>query len=66
MSAPERDELLLEVPPFRVEHGHSDAMHDRTRWVIPLEGQEAGECLLLEPGGRLESGSKRMLIAASR
>lgn len=62
---PARDELLLEGPPLRVEHCHSDAMNDRMRWVIPLEGEAAGECLLLEPSERLESGSGRMLIAAS-
>ena len=63
---PARDELLLEGPPLRVEHSHSDAMSDRMRWVIPLEGEAAGECLLLEPGERLEDGGGRMLVAASR
>jgi mannose-6-phosphate isomerase len=63
---PGRDEVLLEGPPLRVEHCHSDAMNDRMRWVIPLEGEAAGGCLLLEAGERLESRGGRMLIAASR
>lgn len=62
---PGRDCLLVEGPPFRVVHNHADAMQDRMRWVIPLDGEAAGECLLLEPGDRLEIAGVRMLIAAS-
>ena len=49
-----------------------DALGDRQRWVLPLEGAVrsgtdsagAGECLLLEPGDELECESARMLIGA--
>lgn len=62
---PDRDGLLVEGPPFRLVHSHADAMQDRLRWVIPLEGQAAGECLLLQRDERLQSGGERVLIAAS-
>jgi mannose-6-phosphate isomerase len=62
---PSRDYLLVEGPPSRLVHSHTDAMQDRLRWVIPLEGEAAGECLLLEPGNRFENAGARMLIASS-
>jgi len=61
----DRDGLLVEGPPFRLVHSHADAMQDRLRWVVPLDGEAAGECLLVEPGNRLEIAEARMLIAAS-
>jgi len=56
---------LVDGPKFVLALTAEDAMPERTRWVIPLDGALAGACLLLSPGERLESGSGRMLIGAS-
>ncbi|HET7605866.1 MAG TPA: class I mannose-6-phosphate isomerase [Sphingomicrobium sp.] len=54
---------LVDGPQFVLVHTDSDALLDRVRWVIPLEGVHAGDCLLLQPGERLQSRG-RMLIGA--
>jgi mannose-6-phosphate isomerase len=66
------ERTLVEGPPFTLVLAGDDALPDRRRWVLPLEGQVrsgadvagAGECLLLEPGDRLESDGARILIGA--
>ena len=63
---------LVSGPQFILIHAESDALQDRRRWMIPLEGEvrcdgeiaRAGECLLAGPGDRIEADG-RMLIGAS-
>jgi mannose-6-phosphate isomerase len=55
---------LVDGPQFVLVHTDSDALEDRERWVIPLDGAHAGNCLLLQPGERFESDG-RMLIGAT-
>jgi mannose-6-phosphate isomerase len=63
---------LVEGPPFELVLSDADALLDRQRWIIPLEGTVrsgtdvagAGECLLLEPDDDLVSEGARMLIGA--
>jgi mannose-6-phosphate isomerase len=66
------DRILVERPEFSLCHSHGDCFEDQWRWVVPLEGDAfeagvragAGECLLVEPGARVE-GTGRRLIASS-
>jgi mannose-6-phosphate isomerase len=66
------EERPLVERPFVLVHTRRDALTDRQRWVMPLEGRVecrgdvavAGDCLLLEPGETLESDGARMLIGA--
>jgi mannose-6-phosphate isomerase len=62
--SPDEHAVLVDGPQFRLVHSHSDAMADRMRWVMPLDGAQAGECLLLAPGERHDSDGARMLIGA--
>jgi mannose-6-phosphate isomerase len=65
--------ILVDGPKFVLIHSNHDALEDRTRWIIPLEGKvrhggesaEPGDCLLLEAGDRIEAEAARMLIGAS-
>ena len=65
--------VLVDGPKFTLVHSSSDQLRDRTRWILPLEGNarcngetaSAGECLLLDPGDRLEADDARLLIAAA-
>ncbi|MBV8907608.1 MAG: class I mannose-6-phosphate isomerase [Sphingomonas sp.] len=64
-------QTLVDGPQFTLVHTYVDALHDRQRWVIPLEGEvrsgddvaEAGECLLVAAGQSV-TGNARMLIGA--
>jgi hypothetical protein len=66
-------DMLVEGPPFTVVHSRGDALTERERWVVPLDGRVraggveagAGDCLLLQPGEPLEADGARLLIAAS-
>lgn len=58
-------QTLVSGPHFELMLSHSDVMEDRRRWVMPLEGQAAGDCLLVEPGEMLEMRGVRMLVGAS-
>jgi len=66
------EERVLVERPFILVHTRQDALSDRKRWVMPLEGMVqsggdsagAGECLLLEAGEALDSNGARMLIGA--
>jgi mannose-6-phosphate isomerase len=62
----DEDVVLVDGPQFRLVHCHTDAMTDHQRWVLPLDGEAAGECLLLEAGERFDSAGARMLIGANR
>ena len=65
--------ILVDGPKFVLIHSSRDALEDRTRWIIPVEGQvrhggesaAPGDCLLLETGDRIEAEAARMLIGAS-
>lgn len=67
------DRVLVDGEAFTMVLSHEDALRYRRRWILPLAGKVragedvagAGECLLLEPGDRLESDGARMLIGAS-
>lgn len=62
-----RDEgqaMLVEGPHFRLMLSAVDVMEDKQRWVMPLAGDAAGHCFLLEPGERLEPMGGQMLIGA--
>jgi len=63
--SPDEDAVLVDGAQFRLVHNHSDAMADRTRWVMPLAGAQSGECLLFQPGERFESDGARVLIGAT-
>jgi mannose-6-phosphate isomerase len=64
--------VLVHGPPFILVHTRRDALRDRQRWVLPLDGDvragsdtaQPGECLLLEPGQALTGQTPRMLIGA--
>jgi mannose-6-phosphate isomerase len=69
----DEDVVLADGPLFTLVHAHEDRLTERRRWVLPLEGRVgcgndwagAGECLLIDPGERLEAGQARMLIGAA-
>lgn len=71
--APSEQCVLSDKPPFTFVHTRTDALRERRRWVIPLEGRVqsgddvvgAGECLLVEAGNPLISDAARMLIGAN-
>jgi len=65
--------ILVDGPKFVLIHSDRDALEDRRRWIIPLEGSVRydggsagpGDCLLVEAGERIEAQAARMLIGAS-
>jgi mannose-6-phosphate isomerase len=67
------EKLLVDGPHFTLLLTTSDALADRLRWVIPLEGEarsgnavgRPGDCLLLHPDEVLENSGGRMLIGAT-
>lgn len=70
----ESDErVLVDGPQFTFIHCHSDALQDRRRWILPLEGTarcdgdsaSAGECLLVEAGEQIETDGARLFIGAA-
>ena len=66
------DRTLVDGPHFTLVHTHEDALEDRQRWVMPLEGEVRsggeragpGECLLVQPGEGVEPNGARLLIGA--
>lgn len=70
--SPDEERTLVNGPRFVLAHTTTDALADRQRWVIPLDGTartdgecaEPGDSLLVAPGERVESDG-RMLIGAS-
>jgi mannose-6-phosphate isomerase len=64
---------LVDGRKFVLIHSNCDALEDRRRWIIPLEGKVLqngecagpGDCLLVEAGDRIETEAARMLVAAS-
>jgi mannose-6-phosphate isomerase len=55
---------LVDGPHFRLWHsdGEVELSLDPRRWIVPLEGESVGQCLLLDPGEPVPFGGK-MLIA---
>lgn len=64
---------LVDGPPFDLVAGTGDAMTDRRRWIMPIDGRirsgddlaGAGDCLIVEPEEEVESERAWMLIGAS-
>ncbi len=64
---------LVNGPHFTLLLADEDALQDRMRWIMPIEGEvqsgEAvagcGECLLVFPGEEVTSSNARMLIGAT-
>ena len=67
------DCVLVDGPHFTLVHTRSDALQQRRRWVLPLEGLAAcrgeialpGECLLVDAQVPLDEAGGRMLIGAA-
>lgn len=68
----DQDMVLAKGPPFMLALARSDALTDRTRWILPLSGRVQcggeiagpGECLLVEAGRAVEASDARMLVGA--
>lgn len=58
------ERTLVDGPQFALVMTSSDALSKRARWVIPLDGMEAGQCFLLARGEPLHTAGP-MLIGAS-
>jgi mannose-6-phosphate isomerase len=69
--------ILVDGPEFTLVHAvdgvaPADALSDRRRWVIPVEGNVTsgaesagpGECLIIEPGAQLDFADARILIGS--
>jgi mannose-6-phosphate isomerase len=69
---PGEEQRLVDGPAFSLIHSHGDALRDRRRWILPLEGEVRsggdvagpGDCLVLEAGDELAGGDARLLIGA--
>ncbi|MEO7278097.1 MAG: class I mannose-6-phosphate isomerase [Sphingomicrobium sp.] len=60
-----RDErTLVDGPHFTLAIGRSDPLTDRRRWLLPIDGPAAGDCVLAEPGEAVDSGGARLLVGA--
>ena len=65
------ERTLVDGPYFKLVHTRVDALRERERWVMPLEGEAraggeiacSGECLLVSAGQPV-TGAARMLIGA--
>jgi mannose-6-phosphate isomerase len=70
--AADEQRVLVDGPAFTLVHSDQDALEDRRRWVLPLKGSvrcgeiaaEPGECLLVEPGTRIDTQDAELLIGA--
>jgi mannose-6-phosphate isomerase len=69
--SPDQIRTLVDGPQFILIHTDRDALSDRKRWIIPLEGEaehggecaRPGECLLVDAGEAVEARG-RMLIGS--
>ncbi len=67
------ERTLVDGPHFTFVQARGDALRDRRRWVMPIDGEARcvgetagpGECLLVEPGARVETDGARLLIGAT-
>lgn len=70
---PTNDRTLVDGLAFTIVHSHEDAMQDRVRWAVPLEGTiscrgevaRSGECMLLNRGDQLATVGARLLLGAA-
>ena len=58
------EQTLIDGPYFALRLSRSDAFEDRQRWVMPLEGDDAGQCFLLKAGDRADVDGKLKLVGA--
>jgi mannose-6-phosphate isomerase len=56
---------LVDGPHFTLVLTAEEALRDRRRWVMPLDGTGAGDCFLLDAGEALNRSGGRMLIGAT-
>ncbi|MES2120767.1 MAG: type I phosphomannose isomerase catalytic subunit [Pseudomonadota bacterium] len=56
---------LVEGPHFHLVRACGDALQDRRRWLMPLEGESAGQCIMLEPGETGPAPGGQTLVGAS-
>jgi mannose-6-phosphate isomerase len=69
----DEERKLVDGPHFTLIQTRQDALKERTRWVMPLDGiarsggetAASGEVLLVEPSQELEFDGARMLIGAA-
>jgi hypothetical protein len=69
----DEERTLVDGPQFILLQTRRDALQDRQRWVMPLDGTArsgsdlaaAGEVLLVEPKETVEFDGDRMLIGAT-
>jgi mannose-6-phosphate isomerase len=69
----DEERTLVDGPQFILVQTRRDALRDRRRWVMPLDGTAtsgsdlaaAGEVLLVEPEGAVDFDGERMLIGAT-
>jgi len=70
---PATDAVLVDGPHFTLVHSRCDALQNRERLILPIDGYAAiddeiarpGECLLLREHQRLDSVEGRLLVAAA-
>ncbi len=70
---PAVDAMLVDSPHFTLVHGRSDALQNRQRLVLPIDGHvtvadeiaRPGECLLLREHQRLDTVDGHLLVAAA-
>jgi mannose-6-phosphate isomerase len=59
------ERVLADGPHFTLVLAHHDALQDRRRWVMPLEGDDAGDCFLFEPGEPYVARGEATLIGTT-
>jgi mannose-6-phosphate isomerase len=67
------ERMLVNGPHFTLVLSNTDALQNGLRWIIPFDGEvrsgpdlaRRGDCLLVQPGQRIESLGARMLIGAT-
>jgi mannose-6-phosphate isomerase len=67
------ERVLVDGPHFILVLSDTDALQDRQRWIMPLEGEARsggdtaapGDCLLVEPNAHVEANGARLLVGAT-
>jgi len=59
------ERTLVNGPRFDLKLTSGDALLDRRRWVMPLEGDGVGDCFLIEPGERVEANVRKLIGATT-
>jgi mannose-6-phosphate isomerase len=63
--SPGENRTLVDGPHFTLVLTGKDVLQDQQRWVMPLEGEGAGDCYLLQPGETFGHEGGQMLVGAS-